>query len=279
MALIDAQIELGRYDAAGIEVDRLIDQRVGVAALSRLSYLRQLQGDSLGAEAAMANRFVDELRRITSLLALTEAQQRRVFFEAQVKLTRDNLTKAQLSLQTSGFNPGALKAEPKAAAENYARMRAEVTAAEVRLETLRRNLADMAPEVLQQQTRVGALRAALSKLETSTDSVNEPGYVGKYREFKYQETLFELFSRQYELARVDESREGALVQVVDVASPPERKTKPKRGMIAVVTTLLTLGLALGFVVLRHLWRQAASDPMTAHKLELLRGTFRRGRTG
>ena len=42
-----------------------------------------------------------------------------------------------------------------------------------------------------------------------------PDYVSKYREFKYQETLFELFARQYELARVDESREGALIQVVD----------------------------------------------------------------
>ena len=48
--------------------------------------------------------------------------------------------------------------------------------------------------------------------------VSGPDYLTKYREFKYQETLFELFARQYEIARVDESREGALIQVVDPAT-------------------------------------------------------------
>jgi len=68
-------------------------------------------------------------------------------------------------------------------------------------------------------------------------------YVSKYREFKYQETLFDLFAKQYELARVDESREGALIQVVDPATPPERKSKPKRAIITLASMLLA-GLAL-----------------------------------
>lgn len=225
--------------------------------------------------ADIANAHVEELRVLTSQLALTEAQQRRVFFETQLKQTRDQLTKAQQVLEASGFSQGALKAEPKAAAEGYARLKAEVTAAEVRLQTLRRNLSDNTPEVQQQQTLVAALRGQLASLERSSDLGGGSEYVSKFREFKYQETLFELFSRQYELARLDESREGALIQVVDPAQPPERKSKPKRAITAIVTTLVGLLLLAGFVVTRHFWRQSASQPHTAEKLSRLRAALRR----
>jgi uncharacterized protein involved in exopolysaccharide biosynthesis len=210
--------------------------------------------------ADMANRYVDELRRMTSTLAITEAQQRRAFFERQLVQTRDKLTSAQQALQASGFSQGALKAEPKAAAEGYARLRAEVTAAEVRLQTMRGNLVDDTPEVRQQQAMLSALRSQLSKLEQAGDAAGGPDYVGKYREFKYQETLFELFARQYELARVDESREGALIQVVDVAAPPEKKSKPKRAITAAATTVATLLMLIAFVFIRNSWRQRQSPP-------------------
>ena len=192
----------------------------------------------------MANRHVDELRRLTSTLAVTEAQQRRVFFEHQLKQTRDKLTQAQQALQASGFNQGALKAEPKAAAEGYARLRAEVTAAEVRLQTMRGNLADdHTGGAAGSRPRWARCAPSSARLEQPPTSHGGPDYVSKYREFKYQETLFELFARQYELARVDESREGALIQVVDMAKPPERKSKPKRAITAVATTLARLAAA------------------------------------
>lgn len=226
--------------------------------------------------ADIANRHVDELRRLSAGLALTEAQQRRVFFEGQLKKTRDDLTAAQQVLQASGFNAGALKAEPRAAAESYAQLKAEATAAEVRLQTLRRSLADNAPEVQQTQAMLGALRAQLGKAEASTDPAGGADYVSKYREFKYQETLFDLFSRQYELARLDESREGALIQVVDVAKPAEHKSKPKRALIAVATTLATLLMLTAFVLMRHFWRQSAARPENAAKLAQLRATLGRG---
>lgn len=201
--------------------------------------------------ADMANQYVEELRRMTSVLAVSEAQQRRVFFEKQLQDAKTRLTAAQTVLQDSGFNAGALKAEPKAAAEGYARLRAELTAAEIRLQTLRSNMAEGTPEVRQLATTVQALRSRLAEQERSDveKGTATPGanYVSKYREFKYQETLFELMARQYELARVDESREGALIQVVDVAAPGERKIKPKRSMFALgsaVAGTMLLGLFL-----------------------------------
>lgn len=248
----NARIALGKKDGLiTVEVDDTVPQRA----------------------ADIANRHVDELRRLSQQLTLTEAQQRRAFFETQLKKTRDELTTAQQALQSSGFNPGALKAEPKAAAEGYARLRAEVTAAEVRLQTLRRNLADTTPEVAQAQTMLGALRAQLNRTEATTDLTGGPDYVSKFREFKYQETLFDLFSRQYELARLDESREGALIQVVDVAMPAEHKSKPRRALTAVATTLAALLMLAVFVVVRHFWRQSAARPERAAKLAELRAAM------
>jgi len=199
--------------------------------------------------AEMANAFVDALRRLMGELALTEAQQRRTFFERELKQTRDRLTDAQRALETSGFNAGALRAEPKAAAEGYARLRAEATATEVRLQAMRRSLADSAPEVLQLRSMLATLRSQLSRTEALGQASAGTDYVGKYREYKYQETLFELFSRQYELARLDESREGASIQVVDVATKPERKSKPKRAATALAAAIGTFLLICAWLVL------------------------------
>jgi uncharacterized protein involved in exopolysaccharide biosynthesis len=225
--------------------------------------------------ADIANRHIDELRRLTGQLALTEAQQRRVFFETQLTQTRDRLTKAQQALQASGFSQGALRADAKASAEGYARLRAETTAAEVRLLTLRRNLADDTPEVQQALSTLGALRTQLGKLEGTADLGGAPDYVSKFREFKYQETLFDLFARQYELARLDESREGALIQVVDEAKPAEWKSKPKRAIVAVATVLVVGMLIAALVIVRHFWRLSAGQPERAAKLALMRAALGR----
>jgi uncharacterized protein involved in exopolysaccharide biosynthesis len=236
----------------------------------------EVEDASAQRAADMANRYVEELRGLTYRLALTEAQQRRVFFEKQLAQTRDDLTKAQDALQGSGFSAGALRADARASAEGYARLRAEATATEVRLQTLRRSLTDAAPEVQQAMTALGALRAQLAKIEAATDFNGPTDYVSKFREFKYQETLFELMAKQYELARIDESREGALIQVVDVAKPAEWKSKPKRALIAAAAALGALLLLGGFVLVRQSWRNAALRPETATKMAALRAAWRRG---
>jgi uncharacterized protein involved in exopolysaccharide biosynthesis len=106
--------------------------------------------------AAMANAYVEQLRRLTSELAITEAQQRRLFFERQLAQTKDRFAAAQKALESAGISEGALRAEPKAAAEGYARLLAEATATEVRIQALRGYLADGAPELMQAQREMGA---------------------------------------------------------------------------------------------------------------------------
>ena len=245
------------YDAKfRVDARRKLANRTRVT-VGRKDGLITIEVDDRSPERAadMANRYVEELRRVTSTLAVSEAQQRRVFFEEQLKLSHERLINAQQALQASGFNPGALKTEPKAAADSYARIKAEVTAGEVRLQALRGALTDAAPEVRQQQATLSALRDQLGRLENTTASQAGSDYVSRYREFKYSEALFEVYARQFELARVDESREGALIQIVDKAYPPERRSWPKRAQSAVIATLVAFALLLAFVVAREFIRR------------------------
>lgn len=259
-----------------------VDARKELAENSRISVGRkdglltiEVDDPDPARAAAIANAYVDELRRMTSVLAITEAQQRRAFFEKQLQETRDKLAAAQAALQAAGINEGAIRAEPRAAAEAYARLRAEVTAAEVRLQTMRGYLAETAPEFQQGQTQLAALRQQLARNEGANTAAASGDYINRFREYKYQEALFELFSRQYEVARIDESREGAVIQVVDPAAPPERKSKPKKALIAMVATLAAGFALLLWVMVRHALRSSASDPASSAKVSRLGLLMRR----
>jgi len=207
--------------------------------------------------AEMANQYVVELRDLTSTMALTDAQRRRAFFENQLQLTKKRLTEAQQALEASGFNPGALRSEPRAAAEEYGRIKAELTSTEVKLNALRSRLVDTAPELTQLSAAAAALRAQLRGLEQKSEPQQNQDYISKYREFKYQETLFEQLGRQFETARLEESLDNTVLQIIDPAQVPEWKSKPKRAFIALSATMVTALLLCLFVVGRHLWRGSA----------------------
>jgi capsule polysaccharide export protein KpsE/RkpR len=194
--------------------------------------------------AAIANDYVKELRALTSSLAITEAQQRRRFFEALLSQTSQRLLQSQKALMASGFQPGNLRAEPRAAIESYARIQAEVMASEVRLRTLRNAMTGTAAEVQRAEATLAALRTQLSRAERADEVTAGPGYLDRFREFKYAEALFELYARQLEIARVDESREGGLIQVIDAAAAPERRSSPRRALTAVMTTVVVFALLL-----------------------------------
>lgn len=182
--------------------------------------------------AAIANAFVEELRRLTSEVAVGEASQRRAFFEGQVKSARADLTIAEERLNTSKISESALAVSPQAAVAGLARLKAQVTAQEVTIAAMRNFATDDNPDLRQAQTELAALKAQLAGAEGSVSGEKSSEYMKAYRDFKYSETLFELMAKQYELARLDEAREGAVIQVIDPATVPELKSKPKRVVIA-----------------------------------------------
>jgi uncharacterized protein involved in exopolysaccharide biosynthesis len=135
---------------------------------------------------------------------------------------------------------------------------------------MRGYLADSAPEFKQALTELAALRSQMSRAEQAQDSTTaSTDYVGRYREFKYQETLYGMYLRQFEVAQADESREGAVIQVVDVAQPPERKSRPRTALVAVLATFATGLLLLIYLFSRNAIKTAAQDTAYAAKLQRL----------
>jgi tyrosine-protein kinase Etk/Wzc len=276
-ALIERFKLLERYDEK-----YKVDARKELSKNSRISSgkdgLITVEVDDKEAKvsAELANAHVEELQRLLGQLAVTEAQQRRLFFEKQLKQTQDKLTQAEQALRSSGVDASALKSDPRAAVTAVAQLQAQVTAQEVKVASLRGYLTESAPDFKQAMTELGALRAQLNKLENANNkSSSDSDYTSRYREFKYQETLFELFAKQYEVAKVDEAREGAVIQVLDMAQPPERKSKPKKALIAIMATLGSGFALLLFVFVRQALRNAGQSPESSEKLNRLKASFRR----
>jgi uncharacterized protein involved in exopolysaccharide biosynthesis len=238
--------------------------------------------------AALANAHVQELRVLMGKLAVTEAQQRRLFFEKQLAQAKDNLTAAEVALKGSGISDSVLKSNPASAVAAVASLKVQVTAQEVKVGAMRGYLAESAPDFKQAMAELANLRVQLAKQDrdeapagSGTGAAGQSGkdgkadYITNYRNFKYYETLYELFAKQYELARVDESREGAVIQVLDAAQPPERKSKPKKALIAIIATLASGFALLLFVFVRQALRNGSQDEETAKKLAAIRTGWKR----
>jgi tyrosine-protein kinase Etk/Wzc len=293
------------------------DARKGLETRTRIGSgkdgLISIEVDDTDPEVAaqMAAAYVQELSNLMSSLAVTEAQQRRMFFERQLKEAKDNMTKAEIALRAGGIEADIFKSSPQAAVTAVAQVQAQIAAQEVKLGAMRGYLTEAAPEFKQGLTELQALRAQLAKLESNqrdraTPAASTPGtaaagasagaaagastgatspdqpaiaggslsdYVSRFRDFKYFETLFELFAKQYEIARVDESREGAVIQIVDPAAVPEWKSKPKRGLIAVIATLAAGFALLLYVFVARALRNAAQDAESAAKLDRIRAAI------
>lgn len=235
--------------------------------------------------ADLANAHVEELQKLLAQMAVTEAQQRRAFFEKQLGLVKDKMLAAELALRATGINGNVLKSNPTSAVAVVAALKAQVTAQEVKLGAMRGYLAETAPDFKQALTELANLRSQVRKQEqdepasgrSGTNGIGDNDYVAKYREFKYQETLFELFAKQFEIAKIDESREGAVIQVLDAAQPPERKSKPKKALIAVISALAAGFVLLLFVFVRQALLNASKNQESASKLDALRQSWRKAR--
>ena len=180
--------------------------------------------------------------------------------------------------------------QARAMIDSAARLRAQIVAKEVQIEAMRSYAGDENPALTQAQTELDGLRAQFNKMVGSKgDSaddvflpkgeVPEAGleYVRRLRDVKYYEAIFDVLAKQLELAKLDEAREGAFIQIVDPAVPPEQKSFPKRGLfiIAGVSVGFTFGIMLallqgGLVRMQH-------NPATKDKLDLLKRSLWSGR--
>jgi len=226
--------------------------------------------------AAMANAYVEELSRLTDELAISEAKQRRVFFENQLKMSQEKLIKSQRALGMAGVPENFIMSSPAAVLEGVARLRALVTAQEIKISTMRGFLTEQSPEYRLALRELASLRTQLTKAEEQPAERGQSAeYLDRFREFKYHETLFELLAKQYESSRLDEARQGVSIEVVDVALPPEWKSSPKRALMAVLATLATGMLLVMYLLARESVRRAREVPETAAKLARIVAGLRR----
>ncbi len=164
------------------------------------------------------------------------------------------------------------------------RLRAQITSRQVELAALTQGATDQNPAVVRLQTEITGLEQQLQKLQNDSGR-RQPGsiqlptakvpelaleYVRKQREVKYHEVLFELIARQYESARLDESREAPLLQVVDRALIPDRKSGPPRMLLILASCILGAFAGVSWVILRNFISTLQQDPLKAAQLETLR---------
>ena len=274
-ALIERFKLVEKYEAK-LKIDARIALTGSVRIASGKDGLISVEVDDKDPKFAadLANAHVEELRNLLGRLAVTEAQQRRMFFEKQLAQTKDNLAKADLALKSSGINSSVLKSSPASAVEAVARLKAGISVQEVKLGTMRNYLTESSPDFKQALSELASLKSQLNKSEKEEPaSKGTTDYVARYREFKYQETMFDLFAKQFELAKVDESREGAVIQVLDIAEPPERKAKPKKAMMAIIATLASGFALLLFLFVRSALKNASQDEETKLRMAALKGSW------
>jgi uncharacterized protein involved in exopolysaccharide biosynthesis len=212
--------------------------------------------------AQIANAYVDELHNRNSRLALTSASQRRLFFEQQLAEEKSALADAEIAMKNMQQASGLVfpTGQSEALMRSIASLRAEIAAREVQLQEMRMYATADNPQLQVQETTLAGLHQQLQKLEAgSADALVVPArkipetgldYLRKARDFRYHETLFELLAKQYEAARIDEAREAPLLQVVDSAVVPDRKSWPPRTLIVFLGGLLALVAASLFVLFR-----------------------------
>jgi tyrosine-protein kinase Etk/Wzc len=239
--------------------------------------------------AELANGWIDQFRKLSESLAITEASQRRVFFEGQMEQAKNNLANAEEALKKTEQTTGMMQVDAQASAliQSAAILRAQIVAKQVQLEALRSYATNQNSNVVELQQEIDSLQAQLAKLGGSGDvsaaglilprgKVPEAGleYVRKMRDVKYYETIFDIMARQYELAKVDEAKEGAVIQVVDPALVPDRKSFPHRGLITIVATLLGFIVGITFALVQPSLARLRQDPETEEKLSFLRKSMR-----
>jgi uncharacterized protein involved in exopolysaccharide biosynthesis len=277
---------------AGYKVTKLSDARRMLAANSKfvserggMISITVKDGDPHQA-AQIANAYVDELHDINSRLIIGEAGVRRNFFSQQLALEKDRLTDAEIALQQTEEKTGAVSpmGQTGVVISQVAALQSQIISREVQLDALRTSSTDQNPDVIRLNTEIAGLRQQMSGLE-ALQKGRKPGdisltsrslpedqvaYLRKQRDVQYHTFIFDLIARQFEAARMDEARASPLIQVLDPAEAPERKSGPFRALWTL--TGLILGFVFGCirVVSSYVHSRVVADPDNAAKLAQFR---------
>lgn len=235
--------------------------------------------------ALLANTFVDELQKKSLQLNLTKASTERGFLETRLVGVKQDLKVAEDEMKGFQEKNKTIKADSQAAAaiEGIAQLKAEIVTKEVQLAALRHSMTDESPEVRSLLAGIGRMRSQLGAMSGGGDgggvipsagSVPSIGleYVRRLRELKTQEALYEQLTKQYELAKINEARDSSSLQVLDEAVTPLHKSKPKRSLIVILSTVTAFFGAVFFVFIREYLSKLSPEDSTL--LEEMKGDLK-----
>lgn len=238
--------------------------------------------------AAIANAYVDELWRANRRLALTTGSQRRLFFEQQVEAERQPLVDAEEAFRQIQQKTGVIQlaGQEELTLRSIAQIRAEMQSRELEVKMLRTTATEQNTELQRIESEIEGLRAQLQQAEGSAGDADDGAflpagklpeagleYLRRARDLKYHEALFEMLSRQYESARVEEAKDPALIQVVDQAIPPDKRSWPPRTLLILIAAVGATFLLIGTIAMRRQWYSLSSEPANARHLHVMRRAF------
>jgi tyrosine-protein kinase Etk/Wzc len=265
---------------------KVFERRSNVVASSKDGLIRlSIEDHDPKRAAEMANAYVEEFRKLSASLAITEAARRRLFFEQQLQQAKDKLTEAEEAMTKTQESTGVLQIDSQARSliESAAILRAQVVAKQVQIEGMKAFAAEDNPSLVLAKQELAALQAQLQKIAGSQQDVGSDinlskgrvtqagmEYVRRYRDLKYQETVFELLAKEFEIAKLDEAREGSIIQVVDPAVPPDKISSPHRILIIVGTPILAFLVSICWIWMRKNLARSFELPENRQRLEAIK---------
>jgi capsule polysaccharide export protein KpsE/RkpR len=251
--------------------------------------------------AALGREYVEQLNRVVITLDTSSAHRERVFLESRLKEVQQDLEKAEKDFGEFASKNTALdvKEQGRAMIGAAGELEGELIAAETELEGLRQIYTSNNVRVRSLEARIAEYKRQLQKMGgqaggaagEATESNSNNGqnsdvvppirqlpilgvtWSDLYRKTKVEETIFEILTKQYEMARVEEAREVPSIKVLDVAGVPEKKSFPPRALLIALGTLVIFGLAAWYVLRKERWlRMDPKDPRKVLAREIWLGT-------
>jgi tyrosine-protein kinase Etk/Wzc len=243
--------------------------------------------------ADMANAYVEALDQINQKVNTTEGHRKRVFLEDRLKKVMHDLSKAETDLKAfqEKYKLVAIGEQSKAAIEGAAKIKGEIIASQTQLEVLKEFGTEKQREAIMLKSKIAELNKQLAKMETGSPgkdkaddakkSEDNPDFYIPFkempelgmqlarlmREVKVQESVFELVTSQYEVAKIDEAKDMNTIQFLDRAFPPDRRSSPKRTLIVVLSTVVAFFFAIFLAfVLEYVNRVKREEPERYNQL-------------
>jgi len=249
LRVYDRKLRVGAREELLDNLDAEVDKNSGILSVSVEDHDPQRAAD-------IADAFIDELDQLSRHLNLTEASRQRAFLEGRLVEVSSDLATAEDALRAFQEKHGAIQVEEQAKSmiDLMGQLKGQLMAAQVQLGVTQRFASANSSEVDRLRTQISELQARIRNMEQGegersagdiflpTQAIPDLGlrYARLLREVKVQETVFQLLTQQYELAKMEEAKDSPTIQVLDTAVVPERKSKPKRGVIVVLTAFAVL---------------------------------------